>query len=55
MPAGPGPIHAGASAQLLFCKYILKHGFVEAEIIFLKLPHMLQLRRGNSDVFFRQV
>jgi transposase len=61
MPAGPGPIHAGAPASVRFCQYILQHGFVEAEIgnqllqpeiLFLRLPHVLQLRRGNPAVFF---
>lgn len=61
MPAGPGPIRAGAPASVLFCQDILQHGFVEAEIgnqllqpeiLFLKLPHVLQLRRGNPAIFF---
>ena len=60
VPAGPGPIRAGAPASVLFCQHILQHGLVEAqignqllqpEILFLKLPHVLQLRGRNATVF----
>ncbi|MDZ5911179.1 hypothetical protein U4L99_24695, partial [Klebsiella pneumoniae] len=60
MPAGLGPIRADAPASVLFCQHILQHGLVEAqignqflqpEILFLRLPHVFQLRRINPAVF----